>query len=290
MMPTGYEPTLVKEQLSRAIGIFACDAYTVFSNQPITLGLWHGSAPAVDAFVIPGSLKVAYGGKWNTALNTGVFLRVWQAVVNVATFRDHHWTVKADPDSVFFPHRLRVMLRNPPMDAMPVLSQRPTACDNCRATGHEGETCRGHVKTLQNNGKQCSDALNMSMVTAPSHCGCICDASSCNEGISHAAMYLINCKFGLHGPIEVLSREAVTTFMENYHRCADIRAKPYGEDKYLDLCMQVLGVRRIIEYSLLSEIACGMIPADCGSPHVAFHPFKDVDAYLKCWKLATKND
>merc|ERR1712039_370212 len=119
----------------------------------------------------------------------------------------------------------------------------------CRATGHEGETCSTHVQKLQSNGRHCADALNMSMVTAPSHCGCTCDASSCKEGLSQAAMYLINCRFGLHGPIEVLSREAVVTVMENREKCEEIRAKPYGEDKYLDKCLQVLGVRRILEYS-----------------------------------------
>merc|ERR1719436_1958299 len=127
------------------------------------------------------------------------------------------------------------------------------------------------------------------MVAAPADCGgCVCDASSCNEGLIHAAMYLINCRFGLHGPIEVLSREAVVTFMENRNQCEEIRAKPYGEDKYLDKCLQVLGVRRILEHSLLSEIACGNQPPDCASAHVAFHPFKDARKYLDCWNLAER--
>lgn len=99
-------------------------------------------------------------------------------------------------------------------------------------------------------------------------------------------MYLNNCKFGLHGPIEVISREAVATYIANLHSCEDIMEQPFGEDKYLRRCLERLGVRKVDQFSLLNEIACGQHPVDCMTASVAFHPFKDMVQYFDCWKKA----
>merc|ERR1712194_474766 len=55
-------------------------------------------------------MKCAFGGEFGTALNTELFLQVWQSVINDARFQFNDWTVKADPDCVFFPQRLHVTL------------------------------------------------------------------------------------------------------------------------------------------------------------------------------------
>jgi len=102
------------------------------------------------------------------------------------------------------------------------------------------------------------------------------------------AMYLNNCEYGLHGPIEVLSRAAVTVFMSQLSRCDSFAQQPYGEDTYLDHCLRLLGVTRVSEFSILNEKACGSNPAPCGSAHVAFHPFKTTSSYFGCWGYATK--
>jgi len=101
-------------------------------------------------------------------------------------------------------------------------------------------------------------------------------------------MYLNNCKWGLHGPLEVLSSRAVAAFVAGLPQCAALRQRPWGEDKFMDRCMQRLGVRRVSEYELLSETACGEKPAPCGAPDVAFHPFKSVQSYFDCWGYAEK--
>jgi len=289
MLPIGYEPTLIKEQLKQAVGIFRCESYSVFSNARMQLGRWNGSGEAVTTALVKGSLKCPYGGKWNTALNTGIFIRVWTAVVTLGTFKERDWTVKVDPDAVFFPGRLRKLLKESPMDTVPLLAQKPAACGDCRLQANAGGTCSAHVKSLQQSGKDCAAALLESMRPPPGGCGCSCGAASCSEGRRFGAMFLVNCRFGLHGPIEVLSREAVTTFIENVHKCEQIQAQPFGEDKYLDQCLQLLGVRRVLQYSLLSEIACGANPSPCGTPNVAFHPFKAVQTYFDCWGYADKN-
>merc|ERR1719221_1646731 len=157
MMPSGYEPPLLGAQVKQGIGIFGCDGFTVFSNMAVALGRWGGGdGPAIVSEVIEGSLHVEYGGKWHTALNTGVFIRVWQAVVKLATFERHDWTVRADPDAVFFPDRLRSLLSREPMASIPLLAQRPSACGHCTLKGHEDEQCGEHVKWLQTQGKNCS--------------------------------------------------------------------------------------------------------------------------------------
>merc|ERR1712217_150927 len=172
-------------------------------------------------------MGVPLGGKWNTALNTPVLNAVWRDVVKKGQYRKHDWVVKLDPDTVFFPQRLRNLLA----------SRRP-------------------------------------MSLAPSQ--------------GPPGMYLNNCEFGLHGPVEVLSKEAVTTFMQQLPRCEHLERQPFGEDTVMDHCLRLQGVTRVTEFSILIEKACGAEPAPCGSAHVAFHPFKTINAYFGCWGYADK--
>merc|ERR1719433_578374 len=101
---------------------------------------------------IGGDLYVEFGGKWHTAMNTDIFIRVWDAVIDLGIWKHHAWTVKADPDSVFFPARLRQMLVDEPA----------------------------------------------------------------------GLIYLNNCKYGLHGPIEVLSQQALSAYANRGRACNDI--------------------------------------------------------------------
>merc|ERR1719300_1101655 len=110
MLPFGYEPMLLREQENRRVGIFDCDESAVFSNTSTILST--GEQSPVSVTLLNGSLSVAYGGKWMTALNTGVFNRLWMRVIEIGRYRYHDWVVKADPDAVFFPGRLRQLLRH----------------------------------------------------------------------------------------------------------------------------------------------------------------------------------
>lgn len=236
MLPWGYETELLSDQLSRRIGIFACDDYTVFSNTTMRL-TGKGTSSSVWTHPIGGSLVVGLGGKYNTAMNTGVFIRVWKSVFLLGHFQEHSWTVKVDPDTVFVASRLRRML------------------------AFEPET----------------------------------------------NVYVNNCKFGLHGPIEVLSRGAVDAYMRNQSACDGIKKaamdlrKPFkdvdhafGEDLFLSRCLERgLGIRPVDEFKLLlEETACGRWsrPVICSGEHISFHPFKDVKSYVECWKNATSEE
>lgn len=50
------------------------------------------------------------GATTNSWLNTDTFLQVWDLAKKDGRFERHDWTVKVDPDAVFFPERLRTSL------------------------------------------------------------------------------------------------------------------------------------------------------------------------------------
>lgn len=104
-------------------------------------------------------------------------------------------------------------------------------------------------------------------------------------------VYINNCRLGMHGPLEVLSRNAVRAWARGSPRCVlhftRLCAGPCmrGEDRFLDQCLQVLGVDRHNEYGLLLEDQCSP-PVDwqsCRNATVAgFHPFKSLEQYQGC--------
>jgi len=322
MLPFGYEPALLRSQKDRKVGIFSCNEYAVFSN---STNLLDKKEPVpLHVTLLNFSLAVPYGGKWHTALNTGVFNGVWTTIVSLGKYRMHDWVVKADPDSVFFPKRLvRLLQTRKPMDrVMNTVSTRRlyeeastgrrlqwdapknASCGTCMMPGFEGQSCNSHVQYIQQQGHSCTEAIRRVARLPPTDCGCDCNRiESCDfkmdpkmyrnhqviQGKAYpGAMYINNCKFGLHGPIEVLTARAVTAYVEGLPRCNNLLVHPWGEDKFMDRCMLELGITRVNEFGLLSEIACGETPAPCGHANVAFHPFKSIHSYFACWEYANR--
>lgn len=81
----------VEEKLQNAMkshnaGIFACDKNYV--------------VPAQKA-------EFKHEGSWNSVANTAAFLKVWDVVLKNDQWMTCDWTIKVDPDTVFFPDRLR---------------------------------------------------------------------------------------------------------------------------------------------------------------------------------------
>jgi len=151
MMPEGYEVSILQEISKKGIGIFACNAFAVFSSQAI--GLSPGP-PRIVAEVI-GSLHCDYGGKWHLALNTEVFLRVWQRVFDDNTFLQNDWTVKVDPDAVFLPSRLKFRLLHSDPDAVVYLNN----CDQ----GLHGPieiVSRGGMVAFKDGIDNCNESLH----------------------------------------------------------------------------------------------------------------------------------
>jgi len=101
--PTGYEPKLLKVQQHLGTSIFACEAWAVYSNRAFEI------APGVTTSVVANSLKCEVH---EIAWNTNIFIAVWHKVINQSWYRSYDWTVKVDPDAVFFATRLRVVLQD----------------------------------------------------------------------------------------------------------------------------------------------------------------------------------
>lgn len=102
-----YELGLVRAQLGKAAGIFACDEFLVVGDGRLNLG----TGPGGDVFTaeIP---KIQVGiSKDGTAANTLVFMKAWEKVGEDCRWRQHDFIVKADPDSVVIASRIREKLR-----------------------------------------------------------------------------------------------------------------------------------------------------------------------------------
>jgi len=216
IQPSGYEPKMLEDQYGLRTSIFACDKYAVYSNTVMAI------APGVNTRMVESDLKCEFH---EIAWNAWIFIAVWKRVIEDSFYKSYSWTVKADADAVFFPDRLRAIVRE-----------------------------------------------------------------------HSTAGYLNNCKYGLHGPIEVLSRKAVEALAADY-RTGDgkkpascVRSLPklgtWGEDMFLERCLhKVLGVQPVLDERLMCESHC-----DCpnwywchnGSSRVVYHPFKRVDMYRQC--------
>lgn len=104
--------------------------------------------------------------------------------------------------------------------------------------------------------------------------------------------YLNNCDHGLHGAIEVYSRGAVQAFAVLgpvcYSGLHKLDYSQWGESLFMDQCLgKVLQVPRLESYGLLNEDTCGSKDwQDCSDNSVAFHPFKDPDAFRRCVQKA----
>jgi len=107
-----YEKDLLTQQHSRGVSIFACDASAVYSDVSTSLG---GGIMTVKVSDVEGDFHFAHrkmsGGKQGPWVNTGMFKQVWKAVGESAKYKNYDWTVKVDPDAVFFPARLQSRIR-----------------------------------------------------------------------------------------------------------------------------------------------------------------------------------
>jgi hypothetical protein len=101
---TGDQAELVKAQAKKKAGIFACDGFGVFSPKKVKIAGVH-TITFDDAKVV----KTQKGAP----LNAQLFMNVWQAVAKDGTFQKHDWTIKADPETVLLPDRMRMHLTQP---------------------------------------------------------------------------------------------------------------------------------------------------------------------------------
>jgi len=95
-------------------------------------------------------------------------------------------------------------------------------------------------------------------------------------------VYLNNCKLGMHGPLEVFSKNAVDAFQSGQQHCETHFNElcsgdcQWGEDMFVDQCLwKVLGVKRVSNSNLLVEDHCEPPvgwQACTDTEKVVFHP------------------
>merc|ERR1712176_869757 len=106
-------------------------------------------------------------------------------------------------------------------------------------------------------------------------------------------LYFLNCKraFGeegqlshrLFGSLEVLSREAIEAYFAHGDRCRkELQWKGWGEDYFMQLCLNLLGVLSVDDFGMLADKRC--VDAPCSAKRIAYHDFKDEAAWFNCWK------
>lgn len=105
-----YEENLIRAQFVTSSSIFGCDEHIVFS----IAGVGHlGGAKTIPLSLPPaGRGQPATPGQTTSSwLNAMNFMEAWDWIIHNSRFRNYDWVVKADPDAVFFPGRLRDRLR-----------------------------------------------------------------------------------------------------------------------------------------------------------------------------------
>eukprot|EP00405_Crypthecodinium_cohnii_P011914 CAMPEP_0206438822 /NCGR_PEP_ID=MMETSP0324_2-20121206/11860_1 /ASSEMBLY_ACC=CAM_ASM_000836 /TAXON_ID=2866 /ORGANISM="Crypthecodinium cohnii, Strain Seligo" /LENGTH=439 /DNA_ID=CAMNT_0053906357 /DNA_START=1 /DNA_END=1320 /DNA_ORIENTATION=+ len=106
--------------------------------------------------------------------------------------------------------------------------------------------------------------------------------------------YINNCKYGLHGPIEVISGQALKVLEADYKASYDGKAPKqcveklhfglWGEDFFLSRCLwQIHNITRETEGALMCEAHCDCPDWYwCDGDRVTYHPFKRTDMYRQC--------
>mmetsp|Transcript_84544 Transcript_84544/g.244386 ORF Transcript_84544/g.244386 Transcript_84544/m.244386 type:complete len:789 (+) Transcript_84544:3-2369(+) len=100
----GYEAELIHEQMKAGLGVFACDDFALLADKKLKL------APNIETLLIPPNEKVGVS-KDGTAANTLIFMKAWLVVWYDVRWQAHDWIIKADPDAVLLPDRLRAHLK-----------------------------------------------------------------------------------------------------------------------------------------------------------------------------------
>jgi len=105
------------------------------------------------------------------------------------------------------------------------------------------------------------------------------------------ALFVGNCdrswhggpkKLKLFGSLEVFSRTALGMYKADAWRCkADLDWQGWGEDFFMQNCMEMLQVGKVNGVSFLGDARCYYAPCT-DTTKVAFHDFKDVGAYFAC--------
>jgi hypothetical protein len=101
----GDEMAQMAFQLQHSAGIFACDVTAVLSFDKHTVGVSPRTGKPFEAMVV-GTAPVGRS-KDGTAGNALQFMKAWDVIREDGRYKECGWTLKADPDAVLLPDRMR---------------------------------------------------------------------------------------------------------------------------------------------------------------------------------------
>lgn len=96
---SSYEKEVIMAARENDGGVFACDEHSLLTADS-TAEIWGEETVQFQGAPIIGSVD-------GTAGNTQLFVHAWSKIIEIGKWRDAAFTVKADPDTVFLPERLR---------------------------------------------------------------------------------------------------------------------------------------------------------------------------------------
>jgi len=98
---------LLAWQLKNGKSIFACQAWDVFSDVPLSV---NGEYDAIQLKDGDGDWYRYTRSDTGAAANAAIFISAWKVIREQQKWRDQEWVVKADADAVFIPQRLQDLL------------------------------------------------------------------------------------------------------------------------------------------------------------------------------------
>mmetsp|Transcript_13429 Transcript_13429/g.35474 ORF Transcript_13429/g.35474 Transcript_13429/m.35474 type:complete len:755 (+) Transcript_13429:86-2350(+) len=102
---------------------------------------------------------------------------------------------------------------------------------------------------------------------------------------NHRSVYVATCDGHMYGAVEALSRRALETYFERLDFCREFMWRNWGEDLYMEMCLDRIGVEKAGDFGMVSDARCHGV--SCSDPHAAaFHPFKSKEQWESCWSEA----
>lgn len=270
-------------------------------------------SPYIDKLALVNGDEAALQNVAASWRNAPHLVECWRRLLEDGRYKFHDWVVKVDPDAAFFPARLRARLAKPPFVAS---TSESAYLRTCGVTPHR---CVWSITLSRAYGTdwttkvigESSDSFTIGGCDATSKAGKECVNGGWGTGINvivnqrGETVGLANCcsednhviaqtaqcpqtqkpkgHQGISGALEAFTSKAVDLYGMQGTRCLlDTSYKTWGEEYFLQECMDYLGAKPLDGTSLLRDKYCNGDPTDCTSSEVAFHPIADTPQYMHC--------
>jgi hypothetical protein len=109
MRADGHELEILKKQLFRRTGVFACEEYAIYSDHssPQQVGVAPDGSEIRSVVIPPITQQINNLQGGSPCVGTQTMLNVWDMVHKDGRYKRHQWVLKVDPTAVFLPDRLK---------------------------------------------------------------------------------------------------------------------------------------------------------------------------------------